>query len=127
MIPSSYVYNGVNLILGVVCLISIILAFKMIPDKRVRLFLIIAAVLIIVSGGLMSFCLNVFKMLAPAEAADFLRINGSTDSVKKVLFFKDLSLLGNLFEVVALGLFAGIAKRLVSLKGIEETEGEAAQ
>ena len=132
MIPSTYVYNGVNLILGVVCLVSIILAFKAIPDKRGRLFLIVGCLLIILSGALLVFCLKVFKMYTLAWTATALRAEGKEDAFETVLMFKDLSLLGYVMEVAALGLFAGVAKRLVSLRPgeaaqSEETEGEATQ
>jgi len=132
MIPSSYVYNGVNIILGVVCLIAIIFSFKAIPDKRVRLLVIVGSVLIILSGALLSFGLNVFKMYTLAWTATTFRMEGKEDALETVLLFKDLSLLGYVFEVVAIGLFAGIAKRLYSLRAGtapegEEMEGEAAQ
>jgi len=127
MITSTSMYNGVNLILGVICLVSIILAFKAIPDKRVKLFLVLACVLIIFSGALLMFCLKVFKMYTLAWTASTLRVEGKEDAFEQVLMFKDLSLVGYILEVAAIGLFAGAAKRLISLKAGRETEGGTAQ
>lgn len=130
MISGELTYNSVNVILVVTCLVSIALAFKLIPDKRSRTLFIVACILIVLAGIVLPFTLSVYRMGPMAHLSDAV---GKSEGMRaKVDYFKDLALLGYVFEVVAIGLFVGMAKRLITLQkaeqsGAVEESGEEAQ
>jgi hypothetical protein len=127
MITSALVYNGVNLILAIACLVSAILAFKYIPDKRGRLLLAVAFVLIILSSGILSFCLRVAKLYELAAIGEMFH-KAPPGSVEKVNFYKfTLSRVGNVLDLVGVGIMVGVSKRLVSLKGTGTNKEEGAE
>ncbi|UCD57413.1 MAG: hypothetical protein JSV16_16680 [Candidatus Hydrogenedentota bacterium] len=125
MVTSAFVYNGVNVVLAVACLVSIFLVFRFVPDSRARLLLMAACVLIILTGGILVFCLKVYKMLSIAYTAEAAGME--TGVLEQVILFRDLALLGSIFELVAIGLLAGASKRLISLQTGELTGEETSQ
>jgi hypothetical protein len=126
MITGKFAFNGVNIVLALTCLISLILVFKFVPDKRSRLLLAIAFVLIILAGGIFSYCVKIYALYAKAYIGELLgRVEQGTSD--KVAMFKDVALLANVFELIAAGLFIGVSKRLISLRSREGAEGGASQ
>lgn len=126
MITGKFAFNGVNIILAVTCLISLILVFKFVPDKRSRLLLAIAFVLIILAGSIFSFSVRIYALYAKAYIGELVgRVEMGTSD--RVAVFKDVALLANAFDLIAAGLFIGVSKRLISLKTRERAKGGASQ
>jgi hypothetical protein len=114
MITSAAVYNSVSAILALASVISIILAFKFIPDKRARNLMIIGLVLILLTSLFMPFCLKIFKLQSivySAEAAG--KVEKGT--LEKIYRFKDLATIGAVMELLAIVLLVGVTKRRIAL------------
>ncbi|MBI5118014.1 hypothetical protein HZA56_16180 [Candidatus Poribacteria bacterium] len=124
MLSATTLFNAVNLTLAVVSLLSILLIFKFVPDRRARILLIIAFILIILTGGVYSFCLKVSKMYELAFAGEMFG-KAPPGSVKKVMFIRNIAQVGNVFEVAAAIIFVLVGKRFISLIGGGKTGGEA--
>ncbi len=126
MITGRFAFSGVSIILAVTCLIALILLFKFIPDKRSRLMLAFALVLVILAGAIFSYCVRIYALYAMAYIGELVgKVEQGTSD--KVGVFKDVALLANVFDLVAAGLFIAVSKRLISLKTREGAEGGASQ
>ncbi|GAB4345732.1 MAG: hypothetical protein Kow0099_26320 [Candidatus Abyssubacteria bacterium] len=126
MITSAFVYNGVNLILAIACLVSAVLVFKYVPDRRGRLLLVLAFVLIILSSGILSFCLRIAKLYEAAFIGEMFH-KAPEGSFDKVNFYKfTLSRLGNVLDLIGIGIIVGVSKRLISLRGTGTKEKDVA-
>ncbi len=120
MITGENVYFSVNTVLALTGIVSIVLAFKLIPDKRSRNLLILAFLLITVVGILMPICLKIYRMAPLASISDTMK--RSEGLTQKVARFQDLAMLGYVFEVVAVGVFMSVARKFVSLRAAEQPE-----
>ena len=112
MISSELMFNGVNVVLAVACLVSLFLVSKFVPDKRARVLLIVAAILIILSAPALTIALKIYKITPVAMLGDATRVTDG--AAKTTTSFRYLSLLGSLFELIAIILFAAAARRLFS-------------
>jgi len=118
MISAELFYIVVNVVLAAVCVVSIVLAFKYVPDKGIRNLLIVALVLLILSGGALSFCQKIFRLYSVAYMGDMY---GVTDgAVQKVDQFRILLPIGNMFELMAIALCAFVGKKLITLRTGEQ-------
>jgi len=129
MITGGLMFNGVNAIFALTGIVGIVLAFKLIPDKRSRNLLIVAFSLITLGGILMPVCFYFSKLKPIGNLAD--AFGGYEGLGDKFAFFRYLSLLGFLFEAIALALFAGATKKILALRtadgsgAAEQSGGEA--
>jgi hypothetical protein len=120
MISSHVMYNGVNVVLAVACLISLFLVSKFVPDKRTRTLLIVALILMFLSAPALIMGLRIFKITPAAVLGDGLGMtDGASDMTKN---FRYVGLLGSLCELIAIVLFAAAAKRLFSPRAEEPAE-----
>lgn len=127
MITSAFVYNGVNLVLAIACLVSVLLVFRYIPDKRARVLLVVAFLLVILNGGISSVCLNVSKYFEVAYAGEALG-KAPPGTFDKVNFYKyDLSRFANILELVAVGIMVIVSEKLASLRNSGQKEAEVAE
>jgi len=120
MIGAEQFYIAINVIIGVACLVSIFLAIRYVPANGGRGMLILALVLLIISGAIMSFCQHIFRLYSVAHMAD---LSTGAEHFKEVDIFRNLLPLGNILEVVAIGLFALVARKMVSLGVAAQAEG----
>jgi len=121
MISMEHFYINVNVVLGLVCIASIILAFKFVSDKRSRNLLIVTLVLLIISGAMLSFCQKIFRLYAVAYMGD---LAGATEGAFEMVDqFRILLPIGNIFELAAIGLCVLVVKRLISLRTAGQSEG----
>ncbi|MBI4832791.1 MAG: hypothetical protein HY801_14820 [Candidatus Lindowbacteria bacterium] len=123
MLTSVALFKGVNLILAVVCLLSIFLVFKFVPNKRARNLLIVAFVLIIFANGVFWFCMKVWKLYEIASGGELLG-KAPPGTANKVIFIRNMAQLGNVFEAVAAILFVLVSKTFIS-RASGKTGGEA--
>ena len=121
MIEAEHFYVAVNVVLGLMCLVSIFLAVKYVPVNGGRNILILALVLLILSGAALSFCQYIFRFYALAHMADIAtEAEGTFEKVDK---FRNLLPVGNIFEVVAIGICALVGKKMISLRVAGQSEG----
>ena len=125
MIQAEHFYYGVNVVLGLACLVSIFLAGKYVSDKGTRTLLITALVLLIVSGATISFCQQVLRKATWAFIGD---LYGVTEGAFETIgMFASISVAANILEVAAIWLSVLAAKKLVSLRAGAQSEGGAEQ
>ena len=114
MIQAQQFYVAVNVVLGLMCVVSIFLAVKYVPVNGGRNILILALVLLILSGAALSFCQFIFRFYALAYMADLAtEAEGTFESVDR---FRFLLPVGNILEVVAICLCALVGKKMISLR-----------
>jgi hypothetical protein len=122
MIEAQHFYVAVNVVLGLMCVVSIFFAVKYVPVNGGRNILILALVLLILSGAALSFCQYVFRFYALAHIADIAtKAEGTFESVDR---FKNLLPVGNIFEVLAIGICALVGKKMISLRVAGQEGGE---
>lgn len=125
MIQAAHFYIGVNVVLGLVCLVSIFLALKYISDKGTRTLLITALVLLIVSGATLSFCQQVLRKASLAFMGD---LTGVTEGAFETIgMFGSVATVAGILEVAAVALIALVAKKLILLRAGAQSEGGAEQ
>lgn len=125
MIQAAHFYIGVNVVLGLVCLVSIFLALKFIADKGTRTLLITALVLLIVSGATLSFCQQVLRKATWAFIGD---LYGVTEGAFETIgMFGSVATVAGILEVAAVALIALVAKKLILLRAGAQSEGGAEQ
>jgi hypothetical protein len=130
MIAGKIMFNGVNVIFALTGIVGIVLAFKLIPDKRSRNFLIVAFLFMILGGILMPACYFVSKFMPVAGLADMVgKTEGFSDKLAPI---KYLYVFGFLFEAMAMALIAGVTKKMLALRtadgsGVAEQSGGEAQ
>jgi hypothetical protein len=121
MIAAQEFYIAVNVVLGLMCVVSIFLAVKHVPVNGGRNILILALVLLILSGAALSFCQFIFRFYALAYMADVAtEAEGTLEKVKR---FSILLPIGNILEVVAIGICALVGKKMISLRVAGQSEG----
>ncbi len=125
MIQAEHFYYGVNVVLGLACLVSIFLAGKYVSDKGTRTLLITALVLLIVSGATLSFCQHILRMVSLAFMGD---LTGVTEGAfETVGMFGSVATVASIVELAAVALFALVAKKLILLRAGAQSEGGAEQ
>jgi hypothetical protein len=113
MVTAEHFYIGVNVILGLVCLVSIFLAFTSVPANGGRNLLIVALVLFIVSGAGLAVIQHFFRMYALAYMGDLSGVTkGAFQQVDQIRQFLPLA---EILEVAAVALCVLVGKRLVLL------------
>lgn len=127
MITAQQFYIVVNVVLGLMCVVSIFLAVKYVPANGGRGMLILALLLFILSGAALSFCQYIFRFYALAHMADLAaNTEGSADGTfAKVDQFRILLPIGGILEVVAICLCAVVGKKMISLQVAGQPEGGA--
>jgi hypothetical protein len=126
IVSSSFTYNWVNIVLAMVCVIAIALAFKFVPDKRSRGTLIGGLILIVLTSAILIVSLKIFRLHGTVGLGEAIgKVEGGTYAM--VRRFRDIALLGNVCEFIAFCLFAGTARRLLSLRTRGQSEGGAEQ
>lgn len=117
MISAEHFYIGVNVILGLVCLVSIFLAFTSVPANGGRNLLIVALVLFIVSGAGLTFIQHIVRMYALAYMGD---VSGATKGAfQQVDQIRQFLPIAEILEIAAVALCVLVGKRLVSLAAAE--------
>lgn len=113
MISAEHFYIGVNVILGLVCLVSIFLAFTSVPANGGRYLLIVALVLFIISGAGLTVIQHFFRLYALAYMGDVSGVTkGAFQQIEQVRQFLPFA---EILEIVAVALCVLVGKRLVSL------------
>lgn len=121
MISAERFYIVMNVVLGLIFVASIILAPRFIPDKRARNLLIVALVLLILSGGALAFCQKIFRLYELAYMGDSSgATEGAMETIDRIRMLVPIS---NLFELVAIGLCVFVGKRLIFLRSEGQPEG----
>ena len=121
MLSAANIYIAVNVVLGIVCLVSIFLAPKSIPVKQLRVMLIVAFVAMILAGFSLTVCQKFFRLYALAYVGDAI---GATEGAFEALDrFIILSPIGSLLELTAVGLLTFVGRGLISLRVGEQSEG----
>lgn len=125
MISGSAVYDGINIILALAALAGLFSLRKAIADRETRRRFVAACVLLILSGIVFSVCLNVFRFATLAYAGEAVGKveRGTYHFVDR---FKTISLLGNIFDVLAVALMASVSRRLMSKTETSSVKEEAA-
>lgn len=126
MLTSATVYNGVNIILAATCLVALVLLFRFVRDKKTRWFLAVAFVLLILTSGIFSVSLSIFKLSSAAYTGEAVGQveKGTFESVDR---FKYYALVGNILELISIGLLTVACKRLLSVRVDVSAEEGAAQ
>jgi hypothetical protein len=117
MISASYVFYGVNVIIGVASLIVIILAAKS-QAQHAKKILIVALVLLILSAGILAFSLRIYKMGALAYIGQ--TVGGMDGVYEKVKKFRYYALAGTLFEFIAIVLLTVVTAKVLAPQPQEE-------
>lgn len=126
MINSAMVYDAVNVILALASLVGLILLGKFIPSKRVRTMLAIALILIILASPIYMVCLRVFKLYEIAYAGEMIgKVEKGTFA--RVMRFRDIAVLGHVFEFVSIALIVGASKVMFALPHAGKTNGGTPQ
>jgi hypothetical protein len=108
-----------------VSIIVIILSFKHLEDKRIRRLFITALILLVLSAGILSVCLKIYKLGALAYIGQITGVaEGAYDTVKVFRYF---ALIGVFFELLCVALLAMVSKMVISPRTTElagEEEGQ---
>jgi hypothetical protein len=125
MVSAQSFYIGVNVVLGLMCVVSIFLAVKHVPVNGGRNMLILALVLLILSGAALSFCQYIFRFFALAHMADLAANEaGSEDGTfAKIEKFGHLQTIGTIFEIVAICICAVVGRKMIALRVGGKSEG----
>jgi len=123
MITGSNVFYGVNAILAVASVVLIILTSKSIQNQRSKKVFIAALVLLILSAGILSFCLKIYKMGALAYIGQ--TVGGMEGVYDKVKNFRFYALAGTILELVSVVLLTVVSAKMISFQPKEQAgEGE---
>jgi hypothetical protein len=120
MIGAEHFYIAVNVVLGLICVVSIFLAFKGVPASGGRTLLIVALILFTVSGASLAFIQHYFRMYALAYMGD---LYGVTDGAfQQIDQLRQLTPIAHALEIAAVALCVLAGKKLVSLGAGEQGE-----
>jgi hypothetical protein len=124
MISGDFLYNGMNLFLAVVALISIVLAPKLLRAGGARRKLVGACILLILSGAIFSVSLRMFRLSSLAYIGEAVQ-RAEAGTYQMTDNFKHIALIGNVFDVAAVVLLAAVSRSLLKKKtgGGPEKEG----
>lgn len=115
MISGAFTYDAVNIVLAVTGLLSLFLVVRLLPDKNAKLLLVIALIMVILSGVILLVAMRMYKYSIIVFAAEELgKVEAGT--VARWENLCDIFLVGNVFELVVVALFVSISKRLASLR-----------
>ena len=122
MIQAENFYIGVSATLGLVCLVSIFLAGKYVPDKGAKNLLIVSLILFAVSGAALAFCQQILRLSSVAYMGDLV---GATDgkAFEQVGMFGSVAATANMVEIAAVALCVIVAKKMISLRASAQSEG----
>ncbi len=121
MLTAKNIYIAVNVVLGVACLVSIFLAPKFVPDKKLRVMLIVALVAMILAGSSLTVCQKFFRLYALAHVGDL--VGATQGAFERLDKLRILSPIGSLLELTAVGLLTFVGRGLISLRVGEQSEG----
>jgi len=124
MIPGLYVFYAVNAILAVASVVGIILASKSQGQHAKKPF-IVALVLLILSAGILSFCLGIYRMGALAYIGQ--TVGGMEGVYDKVKNFRFYGLVGTILEFVSVVLLTIVSAKMVSFQPREQGGEEESQ
>lgn len=126
MLTSKLLYNGVSIALGVVCLVSIALAFRSFPDKSPKKPFIIGLVLMLLTSILMPVCLHFVKLHSAAQLGVAA---GRVDKEVLEMIYRiaDLATVGSVLELLAVILLVGVSKTLILQHVAKQAEGGVEQ
>ncbi len=119
MIPSAFVFNGVNIVIGVASLLLIVLASKAIKEKGARTLVRIALVLLILSAIILPVCLHVYKFGPAAYVGQVAGVPSAKGAYDRVKNFRYFALVGTLCETASVVLLVVASRRLVVLPAAE--------
>ncbi len=121
MIQADHFYVGVSVALGLLCLVSIFLAGKYVPDKGTKNLLIVSLVLFAISGTTLAFCQHILRMSSVAYIGDLV---GATDgrAFEQVSMFGSIAAAANIVEVLAVALCVLVVKKMISLRAGAQSE-----
>ncbi|RJP67845.1 MAG: hypothetical protein C4532_13935 [Candidatus Abyssobacteria bacterium SURF_17] len=126
MINAAVVYDAVNVLLALASLVGLILLGKFIPSRRVRIVVAIALILIILTSPIYMLCMRVFKLYEVAYAGEMIgKVEKGTFA--KVMRFRDIAVLGHVFEFISIALIVGASKVMLALPRAGETNGGTPQ
>jgi len=123
MISGSALYDGMNIFIALVALLSIFIVPKALADSRSRRRFIAACIFLILAGIIFSVSLRVFRLAPLAYAGEGLG-KAKEGTYLLVDSFKLVALAGNALELLALAFLASVSRALVGgrAKSLSERE-----
>ena len=123
MIQAEHFYIAISAALGLVCLVSIFLAGKYIPDKGAKNLLIAALALFAVSAGTLAYCQRILRKSTIAYIADLYKV--TEGAFEQVGMFASIAAFADMAEAAAVVLCVLAVKKLISLRTGGQSEGGA--
>jgi hypothetical protein len=124
MISGMYFYYWVNGLIALAALASAFLLPRLLNEGGSKLKVVAASVLLILSGVIFSVSLRIFKLAEIAYAGEGLG-RAKEGTYAFVSSFKDIALVGNIFELLAIILLASLARALMRRRAGVESEKES--
>jgi hypothetical protein len=125
MISGDFLYNGMNLLLAAVALMCIFLAPKLLGAGGARRKLVGACILLILSGAIFSVSLRMFRLSTLAYFGEAVQ-RAEAGTYQMTDNFKNIALVGNVFDLAAVILLAGVSRSLLRREKDSGSEKEGA-